>query len=93
MVMRIGRRRSRPACTMAAMRSMPVERSSLMCATSTMPMFTTTPIKICTPMNAMSVTVVRVTNSSQITPTMAMKIEVMMDIGYTVLSNTAAITR
>ncbi len=43
-------------------------------------------------MKAMMVIVVRVRNSSQMTPTMAMKIDVMIDSGYTVLSNTAAMT-
>ena len=64
-VIRMGRKRSRPAWMMAALRYMPLARRLFMCATSTMPMFTTTPIRIMIPIIAMNVNVVPVMNKNQ----------------------------
>ena len=64
-----------------------------MCATSTMPMFTTTPMRIMIPIIAMKVIGVPVRESPQNTPTMANTIEVTIDSGCSSDSNSEAITR
>ena len=58
-----------------------------------MPMFTTTPIRIMKPIIAIIVIVVPVSARNQIEPTIANRIEVMIDSGYSADSNSEAITR
>jgi len=70
-VIRIGRRRSRPACRIASCRGSPAWRRSMTCAISTMPMLTTTPISTMNPIIAIIVIVVPVTVRNQIEPTLA----------------------
>jgi len=80
-VIRIGLRRFAPGCRMASRRGSPASRRSITCAISTMPMFTTTPIRIMKPIIAIIVMVVPVSARNQMEPTIANRIEVMIESG------------
>ena len=58
-----------------------------------MPMLTTTPTRIMKPIIAIIVIVVPVSARNQMAPTIANRIEVMIDSGYSVDSNSDAMTR
>ena len=92
-VMRMGRIRSRAAWTIAWRRRRPSRRtpsstwslrsrrSVLTWSMSTMPLFTTMPMRMSTPIHAMTEKLVPVARKNQKTPTMANKMEVQMAAG------------
>ncbi|MBK6900928.1 MAG: hypothetical protein IPH09_17295 [bacterium] len=92
MVIRMGRSRSRPACSTAASRS-ETRRSWLMRSTSTMPLFTTMPASMIAPITTITLTGVPVRARPYTAPVRASGTVNMMIRGCRKDSNWAAITR